>query len=117
MSVAKNTIFNFDVSVHVAPLTLQSHARSSCPWTMALTERKEVEVAELKMFRVSLRVTRSGMSTSEARGTAQVGWFGEKTREARLRWYGHVPRKDDGYIGRRMLRMKCQKRGNGEGLK
>ena len=30
-------------------------------------------------------------------GTAQVGRFGEKTREARLRWYGHVRRKDDGY--------------------
>ena len=24
------------------------------------------------------------------RGTAKVGKFGEKTREARLRWYGHV---------------------------
>ena len=42
------------------------------------------------------------------RGTAQVGKFGEKTREARLRWYhyGHLRRKDDGYIGRRMLRME-----------
>ena len=40
------------------------------------------------------------------RGTAQVGRFGEKTREPRLRWYGHVLRKDDGYIGRRMLRME-----------
>ena len=38
----------------------------------------------------------------------------EKTREARLRWFGHVRRKDDGYIGKRMLRME---RGNGEGLK
>ena len=26
------------------------------------------------------------------RGTAQVGRFGEKAREARLRWYGHVYR-------------------------
>ena len=40
------------------------------------------------------------------RATAQVGRFGEKTREARLRWYGPVLRKDDGYIGRRMLRME-----------
>ena len=40
------------------------------------------------------------------RGTAQVGRFGEKTGEARLRWYGHVRRKDDGYIGRRMLMME-----------
>ena len=41
------------------------------------------------------------MSTSEG-----LGKFGEKTREARLRWYGHLRRKDDGYIGRRMLRME-----------
>ena len=39
-------------------------------------------------------------------GTAQVGRFGEKTRETRLKWYGHVWRKDDGYIGRKMLRME-----------
>ena len=32
-----------------------------------------------------------------------VGWFGEKTREARLMWLGRVLRKDDGYIGRRKL--------------
>ena len=36
------------------------------------------------------------MSTSEE----QRRWDSlEKTREARLRWYGHVLRKDDGYIG------------------
>ena len=35
-----------------------------------------------------------------------MGKFGEKTRKARLRWYGHLQRKDDGYIGRRMLRME-----------
>ena len=44
------------------------------------------------------------------RGTAQVGKFGEKTREARLRWYGHLRRKDDGYIGRRMLRMELPRK-------
>ena len=40
------------------------------------------------------------------RGTAQVGRFGEKICEARLTWHVHVRRKDDGYIGRRMLRME-----------
>ena len=34
-------------------------------------------------------------------GREQVGMFGEKTREARLRWYGHV-RRNYGYNGRRM---------------
>ena len=40
------------------------------------------------------------------RGAAQVGRFGEKVREARLRWFGHILRKDAGYIGRRMLTME-----------
>ena len=77
--------------------------------TVALTKRQEaeMEVAELKMLRFSLGVTRMDKIRNEyIRGTAQVEKFGEKTREARLRWYGHLRRKDDGYIGRRMLRME-----------
>ena len=31
---------------------------------------------------------------------------GEKTREARLRWFGHVRRENNGYIARRVLRME-----------
>ena len=69
--------------------------------------------AELKMLRFSLvqeHLTRMDKIRNEyIRGIAQVGRFGEKTREARLlRWYGHVQRKDYGYIGRRMLRMELQ---------
>ena len=63
-----------------------------------------MEVAELKMLRLSLGVTRMG--NAYIRGTAQVRKFGEKTREARMKWYGHLRRKADGYIGRRMLRME-----------
>ena len=45
--------------------------------------------------------------TENIRGTAQVGWFGKKVREARLLWFGHVLRKDAArYIGRRMLTME-----------
>ena len=74
--------------------------------TVALTKRQEaeMEVAELKMLRFSLGVTRMDKIRNEyIGGTAQVGRFGEKTREARLRWYGYVRRKDD---GKRMLRME-----------
>ena len=77
--------------------------------TVALTKRQEaeMEVAELKMLRCSLGVTRMDKIRNEyIRGTAHVGKFGDKTREARLRWYGYLRRKDDGYIGRRMLRME-----------
>ena len=79
--------------------------------TVALMKRQEAEVAELKMLRFSLGVTRMDRIRNEyIRRTAQVGRFGEKTREARLRWYGHVLRKDDGYIGRRMLRMELPRK-------
>ena len=77
--------------------------------TVAQPKRQgaEMEVAELKMLRFPLGVTIMYKIKNEyIRGTAQVGKFGEKTREARLIWYGHLRRKDDGYIGRRMLRME-----------
>ena len=68
--------------------------------TVALTKRQEVEleVAELNMLlRHSVGVTRMDKIRNE---------YIRGTQEARLRWYGHVRRKDDGYIGRRMLRME-----------
>ena len=37
------------------------------------------------------------------RGTAKVRQIGDKVREARLMWYGHVQRQNEGYIGKRML--------------
>ena len=62
--------------------------------------------AELKMLRFSLGVTRMDKVKNEyIRGTTQVGRFGEKVREARPRWFGHVLRKDAGCIGRKMPTM------------
>ena len=89
--------------------------------TVALTERHEaeMEVAELKMLRCSLGVTKMDKIRNEQiRGTAQVGQFGEKIREARLGWYGQLRRQDDVYIGRRVLRMALpgnRKRGRSKG--
>ncbi|KAI5087037.1 hypothetical protein C0J45_24418, partial [Silurus meridionalis] len=77
--------------------------------TVALGRRQEVEleVAELKMLRFSLGVTRMDKIRNEfIIGTAHVGCFGDKVREARLRWFGHVQRRDMNYIGRRMLGME-----------
>ena len=75
--------------------------------TVALPKRQEaeVEVVELKMLRFSLRVTRIDNIRNMSRDSA--GWtvWRENTRGARrggLNTYG----KDDGYTGRRMLRME-----------
>ncbi|XP_051793650.1 uncharacterized protein LOC127530564 [Acanthochromis polyacanthus] len=74
--------------------------------TVSLRKRQEaeLEVAELKMLRFSLGVTRMDRIRNEyIRGTAHVRGFGDKIREARLRWFGHVQRRESEYIGRRML--------------
>lgn len=74
--------------------------------TVSLRKRQEaeLEVAEMKMLRFSLGVTRMDRIRNEyIRGTAHVRGFGDKVREARLRWFGHVQRRDNDYIGRRML--------------
>ena len=67
-----------------------------------LTKRQEaeLEVAEMKMLRFSLGVTRMDRIRNEyVRGTAHVGQVGDKVREARLGWFGHVLRRDVGYVG------------------
>ncbi|KAK3560422.1 hypothetical protein QTP86_008463 [Hemibagrus guttatus] len=47
------------------------------------------------MLRFSLGVTRLDRIRNEyIRGTAHVGRLGDKVREARLRWFGHVQRRD-----------------------
>ncbi|MCJ8740102.1 hypothetical protein PDJAM_G00054950 [Pangasius djambal] len=77
--------------------------------TVALRKRQEseLEVAELKMLRFSLGVTRLDRIRNEyIRGTAHVGRLGDKVREARLRWFGHVQKRESEYIGRRMLDME-----------
>ncbi|KAK3507128.1 hypothetical protein QTP70_007960 [Hemibagrus guttatus] len=77
--------------------------------TVSLRKRQEseLEVAELKMLRFSMGVTRLDRIRNEyIRGTAHVGRLGDKVREARLRWFGHVQRRESEYIGRRMLDME-----------
>ena len=74
--------------------------------TVAVTERQmgKMEVAELKMVRWVLVVTRKDKIRNEyVKGTAKIAKLGDKLRNARLRWYGHVKRKD--YVGKRMMEM------------
>ena len=59
--------------------------------TVAVTERQvgKMEVAELKMVRWTLGVTRKDKIRNEyVRGTAKIAKLGDKLRNARLRWYG-----------------------------
>ena len=66
-----------------------------------------MEVAEMKMLRFAMGVTRKDKIRNEhIRSTVMVEWLGMKMREDRLRWYGHVMRRDQEYVGRKMMKME-----------
>ena len=76
--------------------------------TMVMTEREQgkMEVAELKMVRWALGVTGKGKISNEyVRGTPKNAKLRDKLRDAKLRWYGRVKRGEEGYVGKKMMKM------------
>ena len=77
--------------------------------TVAVTKKQveEMEVAEMKMLRFAMGVTRKDKIRNEhIRSTVKVERLGMKMRESRLRWYGHVMRRDQEYVGRKIMEME-----------
>ena len=69
--------------------------------TMMVTKKQleEMEVAEMKMLRFAVGVMRKDEIRYEyIRGRFNVERLGMKFREGRLRWYGHVMRRDQEYV-------------------
>ena len=74
--------------------------------TVAVTARleKKMEVAELKMVRWALGVTlKDRVRNKYILGTAKIRRIGEKMRGERLGWFGHVKRREESYLGRRVM--------------
>ena len=77
--------------------------------TVAVTKKQveEMEVAEMKMLRFAMGVTRKDKIRNEhIRSTVKVERLGMKMRERRLRWYGHVMRRDQEYVGRKIMEIE-----------
>ena len=77
--------------------------------TVVVTKKQveEMEVAEMKMLRFAMGVTRKHKIRNEhIRSTVKVERLGIKLREGRLRWYGHVMRRDQEYVKRKMMEME-----------
>ena len=66
-----------------------------------------MEVAEMKMLRFAMGVTRKDKVRNEyIKGTIKVERLGMKMREGRLRLYGHIMTRDQEYVGRRVVEME-----------
>ena len=76
-------------------------------WWWSKKQVEGMEVAEMKMLRFAMGVTRKDKIRNKyIRGTVKVEWLVMKMREGRLRWYGHVMRRDQEYAGRKMMEME-----------
>ena len=71
---------------------------------MAVTTK---QLKETKVFGFAVGVTRKDKIRNECiTSTVKVGRLGIGMREGRLKWYKHVMRRDQEYIGRKMIEME-----------
>ena len=81
-------------------------------WALDLKKAQEnkLEVAEMRMLRWMCGVTKLDKIRNERiRGTTKVGEI-TNSPGTKLKWYGHVMRREEHYVGRRVMEMKVQGR-------
>ena len=76
-------------------------------WTVKKAQEKKLDVAEMRMLRWMSGVTKLDRIRNERiRVTTKVGEISKKVQESRLKWYGHVLRREDEYVGKRVMGME-----------
>ena len=80
---------------------------SSETWAVKKAQEKKLDVAEMKMLRWMSEVTKLDKIRNERiRGTTKMEEISKKVQESRLKWYGHVLRGEDEYVGKRVMPME-----------
>ena len=78
-------------------------------WPIKKEQERRMEVSEMRMLRWMCGVTRSDKIRNEwIRGTVKVVEVSKKAQERRLKWFGHVMRREDEYVGKRVMNMKVE---------
>ena len=78
-------------------------------WPITKAQERKMEVAEMRMLRWMSGVTRKDRIRNDyIRGTVKVGPIGKKIQESRLRWFGHVQRRGEDYVGNRVKNMEIE---------
>ena len=74
---------------------------------------KKLEDVEMRMLRFECGVTKLDMRHEVIRRKLKVVQLEAKMREGRLRWCGHVERREKEYVGKRVMAMEVGKRKRG----
>ena len=75
--------------------------------TITKKQVKEINFAEMTKLRFAMGVTRKKKIRNEyIRVTVKAERLVKQMKEGRLRWYGHIMRRDQEYVGRRVMKME-----------
>ncbi|XP_066967704.1 uncharacterized protein [Macrobrachium rosenbergii] len=76
-------------------------------WPVKRVQEKKLDVVEMKMLRWMCGGAKMDRIKNERiRGTTKVIELSKKAQETRLQWCGHVMRRGETYIGRRVMQME-----------
>ena len=77
---------------------------SSETWATKKKDEKRLDVVEMRMLRWQCGVTlRDKVRNEHLRGSLKITSISNKIKENRLRWYGHVKRRDENHPTRKIL--------------
>lgn len=78
-------------------------------WPVKKAQEKKLEVVEMRMLRWSMGKTRKDRIRNEViRKMGGVIEVSKKIQERRLQWFGHVMRREDKYVGRKVSSMQLE---------
>ena len=78
-------------------------------WGSKKAQEKRLDVTEMRMLRWMCGVTKLDKIKNERiRKTVKVTEISKKIQEKRLKWYGHVMRKGEDYVGKNVMNMEIQ---------
>ena len=81
---------------------------------LKMAQERKLEVAEMRILSWSLGLTRKDrVRSDQVRETMRVAPLHENLREGRLRWFGHVQRTDQTYVGKRVEALEVGRRKQG----
>ena len=75
-------------------------------WAMKVTNKRKIATTEMRMHRRILGVSRrEHMRNDEIRRILHITPIDEVMRSGRLRWFGHVQRRDANNVTRRVMEL------------
>ena len=76
-------------------------------WAVKKEQEKKLDVVEMRMLRWMSGVANPDRIRNEIiRGTKKVGEISKKVQASRLKWYEHVLRREEEYVGKRVMVME-----------